>query len=72
LARKGVHGRVSVDFYIDETGVVRMPAVSPRDNIELTALSLEALRQWRFEPPTRNGKPVLVKASQVFSFGSEN
>ena len=72
LARKGVHGRVSVDFYIDETGVVRMPAVSPRDNIELTALSLEALRQWRFEPPTRNGKPVLVKASQVFSFGSGN
>jgi TonB family protein len=72
LARKGVHGRVSVDFYIDETGVVRMPAVSPRDNSELTVLSLEALRQWRFEPPTRNGKPVLVKASQVFSFGSGN
>ena len=72
LARKGVHGRVAVDFYIDETGVVRMPAVSPRDNSELTVLSLEALRQWRFEPPTRNGKPVLVKASQVFSFGSGN
>jgi outer membrane biosynthesis protein TonB len=49
-----------------------MPAVSPRDNSELTALSLEALRQWKFEPPTRNGKLVLVKASQVFSFGSGN
>ena len=70
LAQKGVHGRVTVDFYIDETGVVRMPAVSPEDNSDLTALSVDALRQWRFEPPTRNGKPVLVKASQVFNFGS--
>ncbi len=72
LAQKGVKGRVTVDFYIDETGVVRMPAVSPKDNSDLTALSVEALRQWRFEPPMRNGKPVLAKASQVFNFGSGN
>lgn len=70
LAQKGVKGKVTVDFYIDETGVVRMPAVSPEDNRDLTVLSVDALRQWRFEPPTRNGKPVLVKASQVFNFGS--
>ena len=71
LVQKGVRGKVTVDFYIDETGTVRMPSVSPRDNSELTALSIEALRQWKFEPATRLGKPVLVRASQVFKFGVE-
>ncbi len=69
LANKGVKGRVTVDFFIDETGATRMPSVSSHDNAELTALSLQALRQWKFEPPTRNGNPVLVRASQMFSFG---
>jgi TonB family protein len=68
LARKGVTGKVTVDFYIDETGIVRVPSVSPRENSDLTAWSIEALRHWKFEPPTRNGKPVLVRASQVFNF----
>jgi TonB family protein len=70
LAKKGVRGKVTVDFYIDETGAARMPSVSSHDNSELTALSVEALRHWKFEPPTRNGKPILVRATQVFSFGS--
>lgn len=69
MANKGVKGKVTVDFYIDETGTVRMPAVSVKDDSELTALAVAALRQWKFEPPTRNGHPVLVKASQVFNFG---
>jgi TonB family protein len=69
LANKGVKGKVTVDFFIDETGATRMPSVSSHDNSELTALSVQALRQWKFEPPTRNGKPVLLRASQVFSFG---
>jgi len=72
LANKGVRGKVTVDFYIDETGVARMPSVSSHDNSELAALSVEALRQWKFEPPTRNGKPILVRATQVFNFGSRN
>lgn len=68
LAAKGVKGKVTIEFYIDESGAVRMPAVSANDNAQLTALALAALRQWRFEPPTRNGHPVLVRASQLFNF----
>jgi TonB family protein len=68
LAKKGVRGKVTVDFFITEKGEVRMPAVSPYDNSQLTALAIDALRQWKFEPPTRNGNPVLVKATQVFNF----
>jgi protein TonB len=69
LAAKGVKGDVTVEFYIDEAGMIRVPAVSVNDDSRLCALAVAALRQWKFEPPTRNGHPVLVKASQVFKFG---
>jgi TonB family protein len=69
LAEKGVKGSVTVEFYIDETGAIRVPAVSAKDDSQLSALAVGALRQWKFEPPTRNGRPVLVKASQMFNFG---
>ncbi len=69
LAKRGLTGRVTVDFYIDEQGMVRVPSVSLDDDSVLTSLAVAALRQWRFEPPTRNGRPVLVKASQIFNFG---
>ena len=48
---------------------MRVPSVSVEDDSLLTSLAVAALRQWRFEPPTRNGNPVLVRASQVFNFG---
>ena len=69
LAEKGVKGNVTVEFYIDETGAIRVPAVSLKDDSQLSALAVTALRQWKFEPPTRNGRPVLVRASQLFNFG---
>jgi TonB family protein len=69
LAAKGKKGSIVIGFYIDETGTVRMPAGSQKDDSQLIALAITALRQWRFEPPTRNGRPVLVAAIQVFNFG---
>lgn len=71
LARQGVRGKVTVDFYIDEKGDVRMPSASHDDDSRLSALAIAALQQWKFEPPTWRGRPVLVKASQVFDFGGK-
>ncbi|OHE79333.1 MAG: hypothetical protein A3G75_08735 [Verrucomicrobia bacterium RIFCSPLOWO2_12_FULL_64_8] len=68
MAAKGIQGTVRVDFYIDETGTVRLPAAVSEENFNLAGLAIPALSQWKFEPPTCQGKPVLVKASQVFSF----
>ena len=34
----------------------------------LTSLAVNVIGQWKFEPPIRNGVPVLVRASQVFRF----
>jgi len=60
---------VTVDFYIDEEGKVRVPAVD-RDVAEdrLAAAAVSAVEQWRFEPPLRKGHPVLVQVQQDFRF----
>ena len=71
LAKQGVHGTVIVDFFIDENGKLRMPAIQRADHDELASLAVAAMLQWKFEPPTRQGVPVLVRAKQVFHFGPQ-
>jgi TonB family protein len=60
---------VTVEFYIDEQGNVRMAAV-PRESAGdiYAAAAVAAVEQWRFEPPLRKGRPVLVLAQQEFNF----
>ncbi len=60
---------VTVEFYIDELGNVRMAAV-PRESAGdiYAAAAVAAVEQWRFEPPLRKGRPVLVLAQQEFKF----
>lgn len=60
--------RVVVDLYIDETGRPRMPVVVESAHPLLSAAALAALDRWRFEPPTRDGQPVVVRAKQEFVF----
>jgi TonB family protein len=67
-ARRGLTGSVVVQFYIDEKGRVRMPEIISADQPELGWIVLPAIVKWRFEPPTRKGQPVLVKAEQTFAF----
>lgn len=64
---------VTVEFYIDEQGRVRMPAVDREaaDDL-LAAASVAAVEKWRFKPPLRKGKPVLVYAQQQFDFKSKD
>ncbi len=62
------------EFYIDEAGRVRIPTL--RESAEeidetLLVLAQEALLQWEFEPPLKNGKPVATLAAQPFRFARE-
>jgi TonB family protein len=60
---------VAVEFYIDEEGRVRMPTVSRADvDSPFAASALDAVRQWRFEPPLYRGQPTLALVRQQFSF----
>lgn len=60
---------VMVEFYIDDEGKVRMPAVARESADDVyAAAAVSAVEQWRFEPPLRKGRPVLVYAQQEFNF----
>jgi TonB family protein len=65
------HGerKVTVEFYIDEEGKVRMPVVEREDAGDpYAAAAIAAVEQWRFDPPLRHGHPALVAAKQEFTF----
>jgi TonB family protein len=68
---EGRTGNVTVDFYIDETGQARMPVALGSPDELLATAAVVAVKQWRFEPPRRRGKPVLAHAQQVFVFKPE-
>lgn len=61
--------RVTVEFFIDEEGGVRMAAVSREEAGNIyAAAAVAAVEQWRFESPLRKGERVLVLAQQEFNF----
>jgi len=68
LMKEGHSGNVTVHFFIDESGAVRMPTADPSEDPELTPLAISAISKWKFEPPKCQGVPVLVRADQVFRF----
>lgn len=68
LVGKGVGGRVTVEYYIDEEGRVRLPVIVSSPSEDLSLAVIGTLRQWHFEPPLRAGKPVLVLVRQTFNF----
>jgi TonB family protein len=62
---------VTVQFYIDEQGHVRLPAVSRAIGVahdSLSAAAVQAVQSWEFEPPLCRGRPVVVSARQDFNF----
>ena len=70
-ARQNHPSHVTVEFYIDQQGHVRLPAVSrgtSEANEDLAAAAVAAIEQWQFEPPLLRGKPALVIADQEFDF----
>lgn len=70
---EGAPRTVTVGFYIDEEGRVRMPAVERESANDLLAVAaVTAVEQWRFEPPLRQGRPVLVYAQQDFTFRAKD
>ncbi|MBI2512614.1 MAG: TonB family protein [Opitutae bacterium] len=68
---QGVRGQVIVEYYVDESGRVRMPEIVEAENAVLAGLSLQAVEQWQFTPPSCKGRPVLVRVRQAFVFAPE-
>ena len=68
--RRRVTGSVILRCVVDRDGVpTSAEIVRPLDE-DLDRVSLEALKQWRFEPGKKNGKPVLVQVEVEMSFST--
>jgi len=67
--RKKIEGWVEVVFTVNEKGNVVDPQVrssSPEEVFDDAAI--KAVKQWRFEPATEDGKPVATRTSMRFKF----
>ena len=63
-----LEGTAIIEFYIDESGDVRLPAVIEQSAGDFAGAAMEAVLQWKFEPPMKDGKPVTALARQKFNF----
>ena len=69
--RKGISGWVEVSFLVTSNGTVQEAAIAnaePRGVFDQAAL--EAVQQWRFEQPLRDGKPATQRTSIRLRFDS--
>ncbi len=68
MRARGEAAVVQIDFYVDGAGRVRLPAVDAGAHPSFAREAVTALKMWTFAPPTRDGQPVIVRATQTFRF----
>ena len=66
----GIQGRVSLQAVVLESGVVGdVEVIDSLDTVYgLDDQAVKAIRQWQFEPGTKDGKPVAVQVEVEFTF----
>jgi protein TonB len=68
-ARKAKYsGVVILSLEVDQTGRARHLQVSKGIGLGLDERALEVVKQWRFKPGLKNGKPVIVRAQIEVNF----
>ena len=68
LKQAGVEGSVRLIIVVDEEGNVIEARAQRASHRGFAKAAIDAVLQWKFEPGTRNKKPVKVKRIQPFSF----
>jgi protein TonB len=66
--RKRMPATVNILFEVDENGRVDKPAVQTSSDPAFEAVALAAIKQWKFEPGKRAGKPVRFRMRQPMTF----
>lgn len=68
LARKGMQGTVYVLFIVDKSGRARQLKVQKSTHPAFNAPAIKAVKQWKFEPGKRKGKPVQFRMRVPITF----
>lgn len=71
LQKTGIEGQVVVRFNVEPDGSVSDPVVQGSPPPRLATLALDAIRQWKFAPAIKNGKPIRARLQQPFLFKLE-
>lgn len=66
--RKKAPGTVYIIFVVDQQGRVENPMVQKASDPIFEKPALNAVKQWKFEPGKRNGKPVRFRMRVPFTF----
>jgi len=59
---------VAMNCVVRPDGTVRTVTVVSSPDPKLNQAAIQAMRQWRFKPGTKNGKPVPVRIAVEMSF----
>lgn len=68
LRKAGEPADAMVEFIIDRAGRAQLPRVVSTTNEEFGWAAATAIARWQFTPPTKDGKPVDVRARQPLTF----
>lgn len=68
VKKEGIHGIVTLSAVVKKDGTVGDVTVKKSLHPELDAEAVKAMKQWRFRPGTREGKPVDVAVDVEISF----
>lgn len=63
-----VEGTVKISTVVTKAGDATNPQVLSGLNAEEDRTAIEALKQWKFDPGTRNGQPVNVRVTVEINF----
>lgn len=66
--KKATPGRVVVIYQINTQGRTQNVKVQSTTNEVLSRAALRAVKDWRYQPPKKDGKPVTVRARKTLEF----
>jgi TonB family protein len=63
-------GNATIEFLVDEEGRARLPRIVKASDDRFGYAAMQAIASWRFEPPTRGGRAVVVRAILPVNFAA--
>ena len=68
--KEGVKGgETLIEILVDEEGRARLPRILSASDEAFGYAAVQGVAAWRFDPPKRGGRPVVVRVQIPFSFG---
>ena len=67
-ARKKIQGDVRLSIIVTAEGTVRDPQITHSLDKDLDKNAVECVKKWKFEPATKDGKPVATHVAVEVSF----